>query len=203
VKIVRRSWLGRFTRGMQNHPVYYAVWLFILLTGIFCGFSSIQLFGRIDKAPLIEAIIRWLEDYLNGRQNPVALLLTALLSQGSFLLLVILSGSFRLGSTFIFAVPAIKGYGIGSIAGIMYIAFQFGGLCFSFLILLLQNVFLIPCFAYAGSIAWMQIRKRIGRRMSKRYMHDLIPAFIFFAFALIIECSVIPFLISWIGSDYV
>jgi hypothetical protein len=196
VKAVRQSFVWAFVSDVQRHPFYYLSWVFLLLVGIFCGAASFKFMGEADVTTLAESINLWLEGYVYGNIGIGERLLSALLTHGRWLLLLVLSGMFRFGMPFAFAVPAIKGYGVGVVVGTLRHAFGFRGVLFSAAALSVQNLLLLPCFAYAGSVAISVICNRPSGYRAGQYGNRLNPSFIFFAAALIIEAVVLPLVIG-------
>ena len=197
---MRNRWYVPFVRSVQNHPVYYAVWFFLFIGGISCGFHTIRLFAQSDSFAFTSAITTWLDGYVYHQKDFLGLLLSSVLLHGRWMLMLMLSGLFRFGSIFIFAVPAIRGYEIGSTAAMFLVSFGIGGLLSAMLILLFQNFILIPCFAQTGSYALIQIQTN-HRIHSARYCFHF--TFIFFVAAVIMECSILPLIIGVLGSMYV
>ncbi len=200
---MRKGQLESFALDIKKHPLYYASWLFLLIVGISCGFTSMRIMAKTDATPLVQSISRWLEGYVYGELNAGELLLDAMLTHGRWFGILILAGLFRFGSVFVFAVPVIKGYGMGVVVGMLRVAYGFRGVLLSIAVLSLQNLLLIPCFAFAGSVALTHIRIRMSKHKAKRYASDLTLAFIFFCIALIIESILMPWLIANLGSSYV
>ncbi len=187
-------------RGAQMHPLYYAFWFFLFIMGISCGFHTISLLGKTDLNPITASLNTWIGRYVYHERNSLELLLSSLLSNGSWMLLLIFAGIFRFGSLFLFAVPALKGFGVGSFAGMMSVCHGTGGLLFAVLILFLQNALLLPCFIHTGAFALTQIQTNHRLKFNRHY---LFPTFIFFGAAVIMDCSIVPWVVGLLGSTYV
>lgn len=200
---MRSSRLGTFFSDIGKHPYYYAIWLFLLIVGISCGYASMRIIAKTDASSIVQSITQWLQGFVYGEPDLAKRILPTLLTHGRWFVLLILAGLFRFGSLFVFAVPLIKGFGMGVVAGMLRVAFGFRGVLLALAVLSLQNLLLIPCFVYTGSIALTHIRIRLSRHKAKRYMNDLMLAFIFFIIALIIDITVIPYLMSGLGSSFV
>jgi stage II sporulation protein M len=200
---MRQCFVAAYAKDIRAHPLYYAGWVFLLLVGLFCGYASIKFVSGNDKSTLINSMTQWLHDSVYGETKLYERILPALFTHGRWMLLLVLSGLFRFGIPFVLAVPAVKGFGMGIVTGTLWLMYGFQGLLLAAVVLLLQNLFLIPAFAYTGSVAISHIRLRSSRFKSSQYAQKLAPAFLFFAIALIMGIVVLPPLIGLLARRFV
>ena len=187
-------------RGVQTHPYYYAFWSFVLITGIVCGFHTITLLYKTNPDAIQGSLNAFLQPYVYHERSLFELFLSSLISNGCFLLLLVLAGLFRFGSLFLYAVPALKGFSMGSLLGMLSACHGLGGFLSGFVILLVSNALMIVCLLHAGSFALTQIQSNHRLKFNRNY---LFPAFIFFAAAVIMDCSIVPLIVGLLGSAYV
>ena len=201
-----KKMLSRAKEELRLHPLAYPVLCFALLVGFACGAAYPSLLSAQDQQSFVQFIPQWIFSYSAQLPSFWPMLWQALLNQGKWFLILLFAGMIRFGTPLVLFTQLAKGFGMGIVFGGMWLIYQFKGFLCAFLFLLLQNMLYLPATLALGVHAMCRSQRKDGPSRSaqarQRYLVQQLPCLYAILIGIVVECSIVPWIIRLMGTLY-
>lgn len=180
------------SRHLQDNLWLYVVCLLCLFTGIVLGIYTVKYMGDMERQDLINYFIGFKDNIKTINPDHTLILFETLKNTIPTIIIIWILGLTVVGIPVILILDLIKGFTLGFSLTLVFNSLGVGGLWFTVVGLLPQNIIYIPCIII-GSVLAMQLsltklRNKVNKQLyySKGYFINYSISFIIIVLCMIL-----------------